>query len=67
MNACELTFSVTALANTLAGRLTDDELSLLGAVLTQLPDTLLTIAAQRGSCSGKEVTASSGGSGTQRG
>lgn len=49
MNACELTAAVTAAANLLAGRLTDEELTLLGSVLTQLADTLLTIAAQRSS------------------
>ena len=50
MNACELTASVTALANALAGRLSDDELALLSAVLVQLGDTLATIATQRGLC-----------------
>ena len=47
MNACELTASITAAANAIACRLTDDELNLLGTVLTQLADTLFTIAAQR--------------------
>lgn len=51
MNACELTASITAIANSLACQLTDDELNLLGAVLTQLGDTLLTIATQRSICS----------------
>ena len=51
MNACELTASITALANTLACNLTEDELSLLGVVLTQLGDTLLTIATHKGICS----------------
>ena len=53
MNACELTASVTALANTLACRLTDSELNLLGTVLTQLGDTLLTIATHRSICTEK--------------
>ena len=44
MNACELTAAVTALANTLACRLSEEEIDLLGAVLTQLADTLFTIA-----------------------
>lgn len=48
MNSCELTASITACANALACRLTEDELNLLGAALTQLADTLFTIAAQRG-------------------
>ena len=47
MDACELTAAVTALANTLAGRLGNEELNILGCVLTQLADTLFTIAAQR--------------------
>ena len=41
MNPCELTASVTAIANTLACKLTEDELNLLGVILTQLGDTLL--------------------------
>lgn len=36
MNPCELTVSVTAIANALACRLTERELALLGAVFTQL-------------------------------
>ena len=51
MNACELTAAVTAAANFLACRLTDDQLNLLGVILTQLADTLLTIATQRSICS----------------
>ena len=51
MNACELTASITALANALACNLTEDELNLLGAALTQLGDTLITIATQGSMCS----------------
>ena len=51
MNSCELTASITVLANALACKLTEDELNLLGVTLTQLADTLLTIAAQRSICS----------------
>lgn len=47
MNPCELTASITAIANTLACNLTQDELTLLGTVLTQLGDTLSTIAAHK--------------------
>ena len=54
MNPCELTASVTALANALACRLSEEELSLLAAVLTQLGDTLATIAVQRGICCSKK-------------
>lgn len=53
MNPCELTASVTALANALACRLDENELNLLGAVLVQLGDTLATIAAQRAMCQNK--------------
>ena len=50
MNPCELTASVTALANTISCNLTEDELNLLGVILTQLGDTLLTIATHRSIC-----------------
>ena len=50
LNPCELTASITAIANALACRLTTDQLNLLGAILTQLADTLLTIAAHRSIC-----------------
>ena len=53
MNPCELTASVTALANAIACQLSEQELTLLGSVLTQLADTLLTIAAHRSVCSEK--------------
>lgn len=51
MNACEMTAAITALANTLACNLSEDELNLLGVILTQLGDTILTIATHRGICS----------------
>ena len=50
MNGCSLTASITAIANTLACKLTEEELNLLGVTLTQLGDTLLTIATQRSIC-----------------
>lgn len=53
MNPIEWTASITAVANALACRLTDDELNLLGVTLTQLADTLFTIAAQRSFCTEK--------------
>lgn len=55
MNSCELTASITALANALACKLSDDEVSLLGVAFTQLGDTLLTIATQRSICSKCDV------------
>ena len=53
MNPCELTASVTALANALACRLSEAGLNILGVVLTQLGDTLLTIATHKSICSGQ--------------
>ena len=50
MNPCELTAAITALANLLAARMTVDQLNMLGVELTQLADTLFTIATQRGIC-----------------
>ena len=50
MDPCALTTLVTALANSIACRLSVSELSLLAAVLTQLGDTLATIATQRSIC-----------------
>lgn len=55
INPCELTASITAVANALACRLTVDELNLLGAVLTQLGDTLTTIATQKSICMGGQT------------
>lgn len=47
-----LTTAVNSLAVAIAAQLNNDELSLTAAVLTQLGDTLATIAAQRGICGG---------------
>ncbi len=60
MNACEITAAVTALANTIAARFDNAELSLIGAVFTQLGDTLETIAAQRELCNTTENKKSCG-------
>ena len=54
MNACNLTASVTALANTIACGLNAEEISLHSSVLVQLGDTLATIAAQRTLCQAQE-------------
>ena len=48
-----LTTAVNTLAVTLAARLEDDDLILTAALLTQLGDTLNTIAAQRSRCGGE--------------
>lgn len=50
MNACELTASITAIANALACGRAVDEISLLGTIFSQLGDTLQTIAAQQTLC-----------------
>ena len=50
MNPCELTASVTAVANALACKFNNDGLTLLASVLVQLGDTLVTIATQRAIC-----------------
>ena len=50
MNSCELTASVTALANAISCNLNDEELTLLASVLVQLGDTLITIVTRRGIC-----------------
>lgn len=51
MNSCELTASITALANAIACNRTVDEINLLGVIFTQLGDTLLTIGTQKSICS----------------
>lgn len=50
LNSCELTAGVTALANCIAKNLSDEELSLVSAVLVQLGDTLAVIAAHCNRC-----------------
>lgn len=50
MNPCELTVSITAMANAIACNRSADEINLLGVAFTQLGDTLLTIATQKSIC-----------------
>ena len=50
MNTCELTAAITAAANALSCGRSVDEINLLCAVLTQLGDTLITIATQKSIC-----------------
>ena len=40
MRPCELTMAVTALANGIASRLSDDDLALAAAIFNQIGDTL---------------------------
>lgn len=51
MNSCELTASITLIANSIANKMTDDELAALSTILVQLGDTLATIATHRSICS----------------
>lgn len=53
MNACQLTTAVTALANSIACGRSTDEINMLGAIFTQLGDTLVTIATHKGICDTK--------------
>ena len=53
MNSCQLTASITAVANGIAQNLTTDEIALLAAILVQLGDTLATIATHRTICEAK--------------
>ena len=48
MDSCQLTASITAVANIISSKLCTDELTLLAAVFVQLGDTLATIATARG-------------------
>ena len=50
MNSCELTVSITALANIMAKNFTNNELSLLSAIFMQLGDTLETIVSHNELC-----------------
>ena len=50
VNPCELTTTITALANAIASNHTVDELNMIGVTLTQLGDTLITIATQKSIC-----------------
>ena len=64
LNSCELSMSIAALANALACRLSDDDLELVSAALTQLGDTLTTISVQRALCSKKNDSASNSNTNT---
>lgn len=50
MNPCQLTASITAVANAIASTLCNEEIILLATILVQLGDTLATIEAQRAIC-----------------
>ena len=50
MRTFELTYAITALANTIACKLTPNELALVASIFVQLGDTIATIAAQQALC-----------------
>ena len=50
MNSLELTSAITALANAIACKLTNDEINWIATILDQLSDTLSTIATHRSLC-----------------
>lgn len=50
MNSLELTGMVTILANSIACKLTVDEMALVAGIFVQLGDTLATIAAAENLC-----------------
>lgn len=60
MHSCSLTYGITTLANIIAEELSDGELAVVGALFTQLGDTLATISVQRALCSTKEPVGSAG-------
>lgn len=51
MNSCELVTTISAIACAIAKEKNTDELAMLGAVFTQLGDTLTTIAVHNDNCS----------------
>ncbi|WP_455581714.1 DUF6774 domain-containing protein [Dysosmobacter sp.] len=59
MRSCDcdplaLTTAVNTLAVSIANRLSEEELELAAAILTQLGDTLATISVQRSICGGEK-------------
>ena len=54
MNSCQLTASITAVANAISSKLNIEETTLLATVFVQLGDTLATIATQRAICEAKD-------------
>ena len=53
MNSLELTGAITILANSIACKLTVDEMALVAGIFVQLGDTLATIAAAENLCGEK--------------
>ena len=59
LNSCEIVTFISAVACAISRNLTDDEMSLLGAVFSQLGDTLATIATHEQICKPDEPDPSS--------
>ena len=57
MNSCELVTFVSSLACAISCCCDKDEIALIGTILTQLGDTVLTIAAHEDFCKQKEANA----------
>lgn len=53
MDPCQLTASVTALANAMARSFSEEELTLMASILVQLGDTLVTIVTRNAMLSEK--------------
>lgn len=66
MDPCGLSIGISILACTIAKDLSDNDLTLLSAVLTQLGDSLATIAAQRGICQAENEAAAKARPGTEK-
>ena len=54
MYSPELTAAITAIANTIACKLSVNELALWASIFVQIGDTLATIAAQKSLCGSSE-------------
>ncbi|MCI1981640.1 MAG: hypothetical protein LKJ45_00580 [Oscillospiraceae bacterium] len=65
MSPCEMTLAITALANVISENLSEKELPILAAALTQLGDTITTILARR-ECLEKENSEENTGQGENR-
>lgn len=53
MNYCQLSASITAIANVISSKLSTEDTTLLAAIFVQLGDTLATIATQKAICEEK--------------
>ena len=58
MQSCDLVMSISAIACCIAKNCSDEEISLLAAVFSQLGDCLATIEAQSAVCTSKTNSAS---------